>query len=371
MILHLLTDEKVCPRVIKLFEECNANGNIFIVFKDKKEEWKFVSNAENVLSCYSSEIGCIDWNGIDKVIIHYLDPAKIKFVLTHPLKRKTIIWMLWGGDIYNDYLYRLGFQLYSFENSSLHIGRYDHLPLKNLRMLRFRVLSLWYFYLKKWFMENRVNYIVACDVEMELIKKYVRFKQLKSSLNFSYYPIEDVLGSLKDCRANGNKIIIGNSCNFSNNHEYVLEIIKHLDLSSYEIVLPMNYGGKEEYKSIVSFKYKAALNNVTILDKFLPLDEYNHLMVQTCTYIYGNFRQEAWGNILIGLYLGSKVYLPKQNPLWEQCKRYGFVIYALDDIQSTFKDKLSDKNKERNRMTAFSLFSAEKNREYIHKICKL
>ena len=371
MILHLLTDEKVCPRVIRLFEECNAHDNIFVVFKSKKEEWKFISKAENVLSCHSQEVKCIDWNRIDKVIVHYLDLAKIKFVLVHPLKGKTVIWMMWGADIYNDYLHRLGFPLYSPENSCQQIGRSNHLPLKYLRMLKFSVLSPYYFCLRKWFMENRVNYVVACDVEMELVKKYVRFKRLKSNLQFSYYSIEDVLGNLKSCRADGNKIIIGNSCSFSDNHEYVLERIKHLDLSSYEIVVPLNYGVNVEYKSIVSFKYRATLDNVTILDKFLPLDEYNRLMIQTCMYIYGNFRQEAWGNILIGLYLGGKVYLPKQNPLWEQCVQYGFTVNVLEDIQSTFKNKLSDNDKERNRMTALSLFSAEKNREYIQKICNL
>lgn len=370
MILHLLMDEKVCPRAIRLFEECNAHGNVFVVFKSKKEEWQFVSKAENILSCYSPEVECIDWSGIDKVIIHYLDPEKIKFVLTHPLKGKNIIWMLWGGDIYNRYLYKLGFKLYASNNSYPHIDRFKNRSFKYLRKLKNSLLSPYYFYLQKWFMENRIDYIVTDDVELELIKKYVYFKRLKSNLQFSYYPIEDVLGELKECRAEGNKILIGNSCSFSNNHEYVLEQIKNLDLSAYEVVVPLSYGGNGEYRDIVAKKYRAILR-ATVLEDFLPLDEYNRLMLQAGTCIYGNFRQEAWGNILIGLYLGSKVYLSKHNPLWKQCKRYGFVIYALEDIESTFEDKLSDDNKEHNRTTALSLFSAEKNREYIQKICKL
>ena len=370
MILHLLMDEKVSSRAVKLFEECNAHGNIFIVFNSKIKKWSFVNKAYNILSCHSPEVKHIDWKSIDKVIIHYLDLPKMKFVLTHPLNEKTIIWMMWGGDIYNEYLNKLGFQLYSSNNSCLHIDKFGNLSFKYLRKLKYSLLSPYCFLLQKWFMKNKIDYIVTSDVELELIKKYIVFKRLKSNLQFSYYPIEDVLGELKECHAEGNKIIVGNSYSFSNNHEYVLEQIRNLDLSSYEIVVPLNYGMNEEYKNIVSEKYRAVLN-ATILDEFLPLDEYNRLMLQTCTYIYGNFRQEAWGNILIGLYLGSKIYLPKENPLWEQCKRYGFVVFALENIQSTFSDMLSDHDKEQNRMTALSLFSANKNKEYIQSICKL
>lgn len=370
MILHLLTDEKVCPRVIRLFEECNAHDNIFVVFKAKKEKWQFVSKADNIISCHSPEVKRIDWENIDKVIIHYLDPQKLNFMLSNPLKNKTIIWMMWGGDIYNQYLYKLGFKLYASGNSGLHVDKYKNKSFKYLRKLKRCLLSPYYFYLQKWFMENRIDYIVTDDVQLELIKKYIGFKRLKSNLQFSYYPIEDVLGGLKECRAKGNKILIGNSCSFSNNHEYVLEQIKSLDLSAYEVVVPLNYGVNEEYRDIVSEKYRNILH-ATILEKFLPLNEYNHLMSQAGTCIYGNFRQEAWGNILIGLYLGSKIYLPSQNPLLEQCRRYGFVVFVLEDIQHTFRNILSDDDKEYNRMVALSLFSNKKNKEYMQAICNL
>ena len=370
MILHLLTDEKVCPRAIRLFEECNAHGNIFVVFNGIKKEWSFVSKADNIISCHSSEVKSLDWKSIDKVLIHYLDPQKMNFVLSHPLKDKTIIWMMWGGDIYNKYLYKLGFKLYASGNSSLNIDEFKNKSFKRLRKLKQILLSPYYFYLQKWFMKNKIDYIVTSDTELDLIKKYVVFKRLKSNLQFSYYPIEDVLGRLKDCHAKGNKIIIGNSCSFSNNHEYVLEQIKKINLSSFEIVVPLNYGVNVEYKDIVAKKYRATLN-ATILEEFLPLDEYNRLMSQAVTCIYGNFRQEAWGNILIGLYLGSKIYLSGQNPLLEQCRRYGFVVFELEDIQRTFANILSDDDKEHNRMLALSLFSSKKNKEYIQAICKL
>lgn len=370
MILHLLTDEKVCPRVIKLFEECNNHGNIFIVFNSIKEKWRFVNKADNIISCYSSEVKHLDWKGIDKVIIHYLDPQKMNFILSHPLKDKTIIWMMWGADIYNKYLYKLGFKLYASGNSSLYIDEFKKRSFKYLRKLKNSLLSPYYFYLQKWFMENRIDYIVTDDVQLELIKKYVGFKRLKSNLQFSYYPIEDVLGGLKECRAAGNKILIGNSCSFSNNHEYVLEQIKNIDLSTYEVVVPLNYGVNKEYRDIVAGKYRAILH-ATILEDFLPLDEYNRLMLQAGTCIYGNFRQEAWGNILIGLYLGSKIYLHSQNPLLELCRRYGFVVFVLEDIQHTFRDILSDDDKEHNRIIAYSLFSSKKNKEYIQSICSL
>ena len=39
------------------------------------------------------------------------------------------------------------------------------------------------------------------------------------------------------------------------------------------------------------------------MENFLPLKEYNNLMLSFGIAIYGNFRPEAVGNILISIYL--------------------------------------------------------------------
>jgi len=381
MILHLITDEKVVSRMIKLFDENNSNNNLYLCFLSKNSKGlKYLKQQENILIKGSFSEPKLPWNNIDKIVIHSLTPSMIMFINKHYRADLKIIWCVWGADIYNSYLRYKGFKLYAdnsnayrFEergedsNNILNHIRYKfHYIVRPLKILK-RQYSLW---LQKKFMETKVNYLVSSNAEVELFNKYINFKALKDNLNFSYYSIEDVLGSLSDSHSCGCNIMIGNSGSFTNNHEYVLQFLKKLDLSKYKVTVPLSYAGTSDYRNFIMSKYKQEIS-ANVLTDFLPLEEYNKLMTNTSVYIFGNFRQEAWGNILIALYLGGKVYLSSRSPLVKHCKGLGFKVFELEDIEKTFQICLSETEKERNRKICLSHYSSKKNEENIKKICSL
>jgi hypothetical protein len=64
-------------------------------------------------------------------------------------------------------------------------------------------------------------------------------------------------------------------------------------------------------------------------------------------------RQQAFGNILSSLWLGSKVFLNPQNTIYSYLKSLGIHIYSVEDINSNnpeiiqnLEDVKASKNKE-------------------------
>ena len=80
----------------------------------------------------------------------------------------------------------------------------------------------------------------------------------------------------------------------------------------------MSYSGKKGYVDHVLQSGRLLLGeNFSPLLDFMPLDEYNRLQSDVSVALFGNWRQEAIGNIIVALYLGAKVFLSHVNPVYE------------------------------------------------------
>lgn len=370
MILHLFDDEKVVSRTIENFESVIPGENIFVclcrkkrrnVYEPKHIKTKFqVFYFDNKCDSFS-----LDLCKCKLVIIHYLTIEKIEFVNKYINQGTRICWSIWGGDFY-EYLERKShYELYSYDN-----------PYKRRRftfkcLLKY-VMGIEYYRGKiiDKFIRERVNEIIGTHenlIELEHITK-------KSFVNhkFYYYQLEQILGNLiteyVDYR---NKIILcGNSASFSGNHSYVLEILSKAGISGFDIVMPLSYGGNERYIGGVIKKgkelFKEHYNPIT---EFLPLSKYNNLMIKSSVCLYGNWREEAFGNIVIALYLGAKVFLSYKNPYLKGLTDLGFVVYKLEDISvKDINTPMHLEDIKRNRSLCMELFSYKKIPEYINNI---
>lgn len=382
MILHLVPDEKVIPRAINQFEQAYPKGNIFICFKDKGIQVRFVKESKRVFYYYSRQANTINFNEVHLVCFHYLDESKLRYYYKHHLNKKLTLLIPWGADLFNTFLPRFGYKIFADNNSYLVDSVKFYTPrfpsflqsiIKYIKISRSRICA----YkqesinrLKINFLENDLDYLQASKGFYEVLNKYVKLNNVKSLVEYTYYPIEDVLGSLSNSWCKGNNVMIGNSASFTNNHEYIYEYLCELDISEVNLILPMNYGGNSRYNEIVISKFMS-LPNCIILRDFLPLEEYNKLMLGASTFIYGHFRDEAKGNILIALYLGGKVYMSKYSQLYKDLAAQGFYIFELESIRATYYDELSMDHKLHNRYVALSHYSADINKECVRKICEL
>lgn len=378
MILHLISDEKVMHRTIKLFDEFANENNIYICFT-KKRNYKYIQEEDPVIKYDSSESNNIDYSKINTVIIHYLNNAKIRFIYKHNLQNKTVLWIVWGSDLYN-FLYKRGrYELYSDENSypMNHLNYSNNVIYdlfkrnKSLAIFLSKVITKFYSiytdYYRTYFFCNYLNYVTCGEQALKLIENGHKLHKFKGRLEYCYYPIEETLGQLVGKWCSGNNIMIGNSAQATNNHEYVLKYLKQIDTSNYTVTVPLSYGGDKEYVEIISSKF-SQLPNANCLFKFIPLEDYNKLLLSSTICIYGHYREEAWGNILISLYLGAKIYLSKKNPLYSKCYSIGFKVFELERIADTFYLLLKPQEKQNNRFLAMQHYSKEECIECIRRI---
>ncbi len=370
MLLHLLWDEKITHRIIKTFDEVFPGENEYVYWFAHSNERHFTQEGDHlhVLYDYSSDPD-IDYHRVSKVIIHGLDFDKIQFCCRNIPAHVPVYWILWGAELYNNLLFNRGYRLYykSRPKLSLKVGL-------GLFLKRFGLLSKNDKFKLDFF--NTRNVTMVCGSgEYDLFRSYYP-KETRTLLNeteFFYYPIDEVLGEeLLRSKAEGNIILIGNSASWTNNHEYVFDHIKNLDLKGKQIVVPLNYGGDAAYRDKISrLGDKYFGSNFSSLSKFLPLSEYNSLMAKAEVCIYGSWRQEAMGNIVVALYLGAKVFMSGKSPLYEDLTGRGLIIFKLEDItQESLDTPLSRMQKDNNRKILVSSNSWERLKEITYNLFK-
>lgn len=360
MRLHLVNDEKIINRTISVFEDVFPGENLFVV-ANKKSSFKWVKKRENVLS--RSEFSQLKKKfTFSEVYIHLLNQRKMDIIHTLSLQGVTVYWIIWGLDLYNKLLARKGFSMFAPSNSYY---KSHHRSLK----------CPWNC-LKEWsqgknahrtieFIKKRVDYIVTDTTENDyyyLLKYYPELKS-KPWKDFFYYPLDVILGAgLIKGVVTGNNIMIGNSASATNNHEYVMKILSQLNVHNRQIVVPLSYSGKKKYiKSVIQTGENLFGDNFNPLLDFMPLTEYNKLQTTISVALFGNWRQEAIGNIIVALYLGAKVFLPSVNPVYEWAQNHGLVVYELEKIsQQDIDTPLDDAIRENNKSILSSLYTKER-----------
>lgn len=367
MILHLINDEKIVNRTIESYDSVLNNENIFIVFCNKDSGHflsKYVSPRNNVIF-YDERYDRVErgFSNCGKVLIHFLDDKKINFIEKYIKHSPIIYWAIWGADIYSDLLQSRGYRLFSPENSYLKRDRIKRNILSFLNYYRIRARK------KEKFIRERVDYIGGDDGDVLLLKKYLGISKEKYA-TFAY-PYDAVLGEkLKQCRVSENSkcILCGNSASYTNNQEYVLNFLKRMGVdSSYKIKMPLSYGGDKEYITSIIDKGRLYFGECyTPILNFLPLEQYNQLFLDARICVYGSWRQEAFGNIVIALYLGSKIYMSRNNPLADSLRKLGFSLFIIEEAtQNVFFEPLSELDKKKNRDLIINLFSLERKKQLI------
>lgn len=360
MKLHLVNDEKIINRTIDVFEEVFPEENLFVV-TNKTTSFKWVKKGINVLS-RTEFLARKNEYSFTEIYIHLLNRRKMDIVNSLSLETVSVYWIIWGLDLYNKLLAPKGFRM--LDTSTLYYMR-----------SRSGLKRLW-FPLKEWqqkrvasqtvrFIKEKVDYIVTdtTDNDYQYLMKYYPELKCKPWKDFFYYPLDVILGQdLLNSQVTGTDIMIGNSASTTNNHEYVLNILSKLDISERRVVVPLSYSGKKEYvESVIQTGKRLLGENFIPLLNFMPLVEYNNLQASICVALFGNWRQEAIGNIIVALYLGAKVFLSSVNPVYEWAQSHGLIVFELEKLsQQDLDTPLEEDIKMKNRNILKSLYTKER-----------
>lgn len=371
MRLHLLPDEKIINRCISSFESVFPGDNKYIVVPARVQNNGYVTEQYNVFFCkygtrdFWGKVG--DVNQYTSIIIHFLFDERVDFV--NKIKHPNIYWIEWGADLYKSLLRPKGFPLYADKDiiwktegkykQRLFFQLHSFVSMKKLQWKTLRAAK-------------KARFFVPDSMYNEyplLLRYYPRLKHLEYK-DFFYYPIDQVLGErLLNSHCNGNNIIVGNSASASNNHEYVFEKLCSLGLDDHDVIVPLSYGNTKLYIDRIEKSGKTLLGDrFKAVRDYMPLEQYNDLLLSGNVFIYGNWRQEAVGNILIALYLGGKVYLDKRNPLLPFYKSLGLTIFCLDELTlDEISTKLSSNVVDKNRSILLATYSLERQQKLIRE----
>lgn len=329
MILHFLTDEKFTDYVINQFSDPKlhsefvlipSNNCIQLVNLIQKCKIVFFNTKEfdNLLTSLANYSG---------IVLHGLFWAQWQVpILQSVPKSVKVAWVCWGGEIYsckeNTFLFRAPITTFVLK---LHAWK------KKEDSSNWEVPKDLY---------QRID-ICTTSIDEEYDYAVSFFQNRMRHVWYTYYSIEETVGSLMSKRRNGNHIWLGNSASDCNNHFDVLFRLKRLrfrtSLRGVSIICPLSYGPPWVRNMVVSlgkFLFGEIFKPIT---SFIPRHEYNSLMLSCSTMIIGATEPLAQGNILTALWLGLRVYLSEKSMSYSFFKRIGTVVFSIEKEMSKYK----------------------------------
>lgn len=357
--LHLFRDEKIVNSFVEIFEEVFPNENLYVVISSSKFPVHVIIK-ENILflNAKSHELNVIikEINSFEQIIFHsiWIDLVDLFETVSHP----CISWVVWGADLYEMLLYRKGYQLYADENTIYKV-RAKKWPLFLYKLfVKKRDLLL----LKRMYrLISKLSYIYAekCDYKQLLIY-YPEFRYLNRKYLY-YYPIEKMLGNIlinKEC--SGYNVWINNCAGINGNHVCLFNELNRLDCTS-DVIVPLSYGDTRYAQYVLEKGHEILGLNFKPLTDFISKEEYYSLFLSSNVFLFGHYRQCAFGNILIAIYLGGKVFFYEKNPLLEYFKSMGLYVYSIDNElkKEDFLVLMEPNKRMQNRQIIASSFSTE------------
>jgi len=335
-ILHIATDEKFINAANDIFEKAFPGCNHFVIRRSrfnrklnhvgKNNNIQIIlydNNIVNKLSEMTRKYDCVFLHGISKFnsSVYLSSTEKEKFV-----------GMLWGAELYTEE--NLPDQKLIGELTASIILPESGYSLKE----RIKELIKGVIYYKPTTIENatklaasELNYISTLHEEdFNYFKERKLISEKCRHIPFAYYPLEYIMKGNELSMVNGNNILLGNSASFTNNHLEAFQILQEINIGNRKIIVPLSYGNSRYADHIQEKGIELFGKNFKPLRKFMPLIEYTRVIQGCGIVIMNHYRQQAEGNILTMLWLGSKVYLNESNTFFQYLKRIGIVIYSME-----------------------------------------
>jgi hypothetical protein len=332
-IIHLVKNNPLMGRLVKLFESVNPNENIYFVHGSSgalgvSNEKKFVG--ENFSY----------FQDVDSNLIHQFEKKA---------KDADLIFVQAGTTVNQEFInlskvhipYHLFF--WGFETYLHHYFHYRQIFSKTRRYLfgSKGALAGNFEYLKKYFYEarrdkKRFDYLkkissFSCGFveEADWMKDNVGLN--KPYFPFSFYSHE-VTFSEPSYDPASKWLLLGNSATVTMNHVDAIPFLKDAGLE--KIVIPLSYGDKKYARFVKdAFFKKFSADQLIFLDNYMPLEDYEALMGKCGMVFINAYCQQAVGNSINALSKGSALFFPKNGFLYRGFSNLGYKVYPPDKIR--------------------------------------
>lgn len=342
-ILHIISDEK------------------FVKFCEDTFDIEFVNNF--YLRSGQITFDYLKSNNISLIIIHYLHEFEVNFFYYNKVSVPKI-WMFWGADgfslplFYNKFLdseSKMAVNRMKFENSI--ISGFKHLVKNYFNTIWNKSFSV----KKKLNVMNQMDYIVPIvPGDYDILKE--SYNITAPIYHFNY--VVELTGGVNDSHS-GN-IILGNSSSITNNHISILRSLNTAELGASKVFIPLSYGDSIYRRYILDFIKSLNNSNLKPLTEFLNYSSYSEI-IQSCDIMIMNHeRQQALGNIVLGLLNGCTIYMNDRSPLYRFLIDKKFIIKNVNTVRDL--ERITPEEKRYNSSLTREVFSKQRQHQLVRAL---
>lgn len=326
-ILHLSLDDKFTDMAIYYFEQLAPDENDLVVYS-RLSSLQYIRTHSKIVTI-EQDILDINLNNYNLIVIHSLVDIWYKLIINSPTNI-PIVWIGWGFDYYDMLNEELLLpQTKDFNNTHNFLVSCKSFLKKKLAYLRMKNIP------KKRDVIKKINYFApVLESEYEAVSHKLNVRDTLKYVDFNYGSLEkNYIRNYTNKQVCGNNILIGNSATATNNHLEIFQLLKKFDISGRVIICPLSYGDEIYKNKILKCGTESFKEQFQPLVDFMPIDDYI-TKILSCRYVIMNHvRQQALGNIITMLYLGAKVFLREENPVYSFLKQINAVVYSVQDLE--------------------------------------
>lgn len=351
MFLHLVDNEKFTASSVSLFRMCDPGNHTFVRIVDSHVD---ISDCRDTVT----EIIEIEFSSgqfyelmqnlkdYTAVFIHNLFNCYHIYITNNAHPGATLVWFFWGGELWT--IPRLRTKIMMSLTKGL-FYKNQIIPWLQRNWKKYVALlgpeKSQYTYFKKKQKRlsllcvdleqaiQRVDYIVPVfEDDFFLLQRTISCKAQRLEWN---YPCPSPLTVFNDIHISGNNWLAGNSSHYSNNHFELFRYLKKIKGHRGKVIVPLSYGDEDYRRDVVWLGRKLLKDRFRPLTGFLPYEKYLETLASCSAAFFNTRRQQAMGNIFSLMYLGTRVFLREDGPVYHFLKRRQAVIFSIPkDIPS-------------------------------------
>jgi dTDP-N-acetylfucosamine:lipid II N-acetylfucosaminyltransferase len=359
------------PFAIWIIDRCERlfpGFNTYVSFGEKSKNFssdkvRMVGLDLPALKEFSKEL-----NRYKRIIIHYHHEITGYLIELANVPPQKIIWMLWSGDLYNCPFYKGELYLpltaqHEAITSFPELEWKSKLKEKSKQYLR---RPGYYLYKKSFQRIQQVGSFFPEDVKNASLtfgKSYTHFfhgiisvrEQVKDSVNLELPEL-------------GGAILLGHAGVPELNH---LDMIQRFGshFSARKVICPLSYGNPEYINTVRDFGLASFGDRFEPIQEYMPREEYYHKLQEASFAVFGALVHQGFGNLMTLLFMGFKVFMFNENPVYIQLKNLGLILFPLESLESnSFKNPLSREEKNHNRTILNEVLSEDRVDDYYRSV---
>jgi len=180
----------------------------------------------------------------------------------------------------------------------------------------------------------------------------------------AYLSLEKMIPDMNDESPKGDFIMVGHSAGIEGNQYEILTRLSNYDISG-KILLPLAYGN-DDYKNAISRYALSKFQNIEIMEKKLPPEEYYQKLKNVGYCILNVKVQQGIGNITALLWYGVKLFLSIKSSTYLDFKQLGMIIYSIEEDlnEGSLRIRLTENEIKTNKNILHHLLNDNKLSEY-------